>query len=132
MPIKIKKLLTNDQINLNYLLQLLQSPLHEKILKYLNNEQAKIVLQTEGSILVSAVPGAGKTKVISCKVAYLIDYLKVDPNKILVITFTKKASVELRERIGNIISSDNEDSIVLGTFHSICNKFIRSLGIVAS
>lgn len=127
MPIKIKKSLTNDQINLNYFLQ---SPLHEEILKYLNNEQAEIVLQTEGSILVSAVPGAGKTKVISCKVAYLIDYLKVDPNKILVITFTKKASVELRERIGNMISSDNEDSVVLGTFHSICNKFIRSLGIV--
>lgn len=126
IPTKEQKKYTENEINVMYFTN---SELFKTKLADLNFPQLELVLYKNGSILVSAVPGAGKTKVVSKRVAHLIDYHKVNPTKILVITFTKKAATELKERIGNMITTDNEDDIVIGTFHSVCHRFIKSLKI---
>lgn len=126
LSVKTQKKLSDSDINSLYFFN---SDLYKISLKDLNKVQLEIVLHKEGSILVSAVPGAGKTKVVSKKVAYLISHCKINPTRILVITFTKKAANELKERIGNMIKTDNEDDLVIGTFHSICHRFIKSLKI---
>lgn len=123
---KDKQKYTTDEINMMYFMN---SELFKTKFADLNFSQLEIVLHKEGSILVSAVPGAGKTKVVSKRVAHLIDHHKINPSKILVITFTKKAALELKERIENIISVENADDIVIGTFHSVCHRFIKALKI---
>lgn len=132
----ITKKMTDAEINLQYFLK---SQLY-LFLNELNDTQMNVVLHKNGSILCSAVPGAGKTKTLVYKVAYLIEHCKIDPNRILVITFTKKAANEIKERIEQILSGDDENDldnsdnsdnqIVSGTFHSICHRFLKSLGII--
>ncbi len=95
-----------------------------EILKELNEEQYKAVVNTEGPCLVIAGAGSGKTKVLTHKIAYLIGEKKVKPWNILAITFTNKAANEMKERVANLVG-DNASEIWMGTFHSICVKILR-------
>ena len=96
----------------------------EEILKGLNDKQYEAVVNTEGPCLVIAGAGSGKTKVLTHKIAYLINEKKVLPWNILAITFTNKAANEMKERIGNLIGDATKD-MWIGTFHSICVKILR-------
>ncbi len=96
----------------------------QEILKELNEEQYKAVVNTEGPCLVIAGAGSGKTKVLTHKIAYLIGEKKVKPWNILAITFTNKAANEMKERVAKLVG-DNASEIWMGTFHSICVKILR-------
>ncbi len=94
------------------------------ILKELNDKQHEAVVNTEGPCLVIAGAGSGKTKVLTHKIAYIIEEKKAHPWDILAITFTNKAANEMKERIANLVGEQAKD-IWMGTFHSICVKILR-------
>ena len=96
----------------------------QEILKQLNDKQYEAVVNTEGPCLVIAGAGSGKTKVLTHKIAYLIDEKGVLPWNILAITFTNKAANEMKERIANLVG-DNVKDMWVGTFHSICVRILR-------
>ena len=96
----------------------------EDILKGLNDKQYEAVVNTEGPCLVIAGAGSGKTKVLTHKIAYLIEEKSAKPWDILAITFTNKAANEMKERIANLIGDQAKD-IWMGTFHSICVRILR-------
>lgn len=93
-------------------------------LEKLNREQIKPVKQTEGAVLVVAGAGSGKTRVLTSRIAYLIDGLGVSPYNILAITFTNKAANEMRERLAAIIPGG--DSCWVSTIHGMCVRILRS------
>ena len=90
----------------------------------LNPEQKKAVLQTEGPVLILAGAGSGKTRVLTHRVAFLIDQCGVNPWNIMAITFTNKAAGEMRERVDKIVGFGSE-SIWVTTFHSTCVRILR-------
>lgn len=94
------------------------------LLDELNPKQREAVNQIDGPCLVIAGAGSGKTKVLTYKIAHLIDNCGVKPWNILAITFTNKAANEMKERVQNLIG-DAINDIWLGTFHSICVKILR-------
>ena len=93
-----------------------------EILDKLNDEQIKPVLQTEGAVLVLAGAGSGKTRVLTSRIAYLIEEKRVPPSAILAITFTNKAANEMKERLSKIV--DVSSSWVC-TIHSMCVRILR-------
>lgn len=92
-------------------------------LNNLNEEQKKAVMQTNGPLLVLAGAGSGKTRVLTMKIAYLIEQIKINPRNILAITFTNKAALEMKTRVTNIIG-DVANQIQISTFHSFGVKII--------
>ena len=89
----------------------------------LNPEQRAAVLQTQGPLLVLAGAGSGKTRVLTCRVAHLIDQ-GVPPWKILAITFTNKAAREMVERVDQLTGESGKD-VWVSTFHSCCARILR-------
>ena len=89
----------------------------------LNEEQLNALKQTEGAVLVTAGAGSGKTRLLTSRVAYLMCEMNISPYNILAITFTNKASNEMRERIGQM--TDIAGEIWISTFHSMCAKMLR-------
>jgi len=89
----------------------------------LNEEQLAPLKQIEGAVLVTAGAGSGKTRLLTHRVAYLIDEVGVDPYRILAITFTNKAAGEMKERISHMV--DGADRVWISTFHSMCAKILR-------
>lgn len=92
----------------------------------LNNEQIKASRHTTGPAVVLAGPGSGKTRVLTSRIAYLIDEQSISPHNIIAITFTNKAAKEMRERVMGL-SGTNSPSWI-GTFHSTCSKILRMDG----
>lgn len=93
-------------------------------LDLLNERQLEAVMHTEGPCMIIAGPGAGKTRVLTTRIAYLIEEKKVDPFRILSLTFTNKAANEMKSRIEQVVGSMAKN-VWLGTFHSCFARILR-------
>ena len=93
-------------------------------LSLLNNAQLTALNEINGAIMVLAGAGSGKTRLVTYRIAYLIKNLGVNPHNILAITFTNKATNEMRERLFTLLGDDAQD-IWISTFHSMCVKILR-------
>jgi DNA helicase-2/ATP-dependent DNA helicase PcrA len=96
-----------------------------KLLDDLNKEQKEAVLNTEGPNLIVAGAGSGKTRVLTTRLAYIINEKKAWPNQILCVTFTNKAAKEMQNRVMSYVGGTSNAVPWLGTFHSISVKFLR-------
>ena len=94
-------------------------------IKNLNNEQFEAVTHLEGPLLVVAGAGSGKTKVLTSKIAHIINEKRAFPNQILAVTFTNKAAKEMQNRVSELLKKNAVGLSWLGTFHSISAKFLR-------
>jgi len=95
-----------------------------KILQGLNKSQIEATKVINGPIMVIAGAGSGKTKVLTHRIAYLIEN-GIDPFNILSLTFTNKAAQEMKERISTMVGSENSRNIWMGTFHSVFARILR-------
>ncbi|CAK1224873.1 Superfamily I DNA or RNA helicase (UvrD) [Fructobacillus cardui] len=100
----------------------------EELTKGMNSKQAEAVRTTEGPLLIMAGAGSGKTRVLTHRVAHLIEDLDVAPWRILAITFTNKAAREMRERIGKLVDEQLAQSVWVSTFHALAVRILRRDG----
>src|SRR3989344_1477939 len=93
----------------------------------LNKKQLEAVTAPMGPVLVLAGPGSGKTKTLTSRIAYIIEQKLVHPSHILALTFTNKASKEMRARVGKLLARfpGAAEKLTMGTFHSVCARLLR-------
>lgn len=94
------------------------------MLSNLNKQQQEAVLAVEGPVMVFAGAGSGKTRTLTYRVAYMINQVGIDPTSILAITFTNKATNEMRERLLKLVGIYSHD-VTISTFHSLCARILR-------
>lgn len=97
------------------------------ILSGLNQAQKEAVQTIQGPLLILAGPGSGKTRVITHRIAYLIKVCRINPYRIMAVTFTNKAAREMRDRLEKLVGKITEN-LTLGTFHAICAHILRQEG----
>jgi superfamily I DNA/RNA helicase len=97
----------------------------EKHLESLNSEQKRAVKLVNGRVLILAGAGSGKTRVLTMRMAYLINHLNVSPKAILGLTFTNKAAAEMRHRLATLIDVKLAKQVMLCTFHGFCMQILR-------
>ncbi|MDF7637038.1 DNA helicase PcrA [Leuconostocaceae bacterium ESL0958] len=100
----------------------------EELTKGMNDKQAEAVRTTEGPLLIMAGAGSGKTRVLTHRVAHLIEDEQVFPWRILAITFTNKAAREMRERIGRLVDPEVAQQVWVSTFHALAVRILRRDG----
>ncbi len=96
----------------------------DSLLEKLNDRQAQAVGMEHASALVLAGAGSGKTSVLTARVAYLLAD-GIDPSQVMTVTFTNKASQEMRNRLNRILPRNEASDLWMGTFHSLCNRMLR-------
>ena len=94
------------------------------LVKNMNSEQSEAVRTTEGPLLIMAGAGSGKTRVLTHRIAYLLDEKDVSPYNILAITFTNKAAKEMKARVEHLVGEEAQ-VIWISTFHSMCVRILR-------
>ena len=99
--------------------------INSEYLEKLNKFQKEAVLYTSGPLLIVAGAGSGKTKVLTSRIANIVEKNLAFPNEILAVTFTNKAAREMQNRIGFLLKKKAIGLPWLGTFHSICAKILR-------
>ena len=95
------------------------------VLEGLNSEQKKAVSCVEGPVLIVAGAGSGKTRVLTSRIAYILEQTDCAPSQILALTFTKKAASEMKERIALMVGERKARRLYMGTFHSVFIRFLR-------
>lgn len=98
--------------------------LREELVNGMNPRQKEAVIHTDGPLLIMAGAGSGKTRVLTHRIAYLIQEKNVNPWNILAITFTNKAAKEMKERVSRLIQDGGND-VWVSTFHSMCVRILR-------
>lgn len=95
------------------------------LLQGMNDKQSEAVLATEGPLLIMAGAGSGKTRVLTHRIAYLIEDKGINPWRILAITFTNKAAREMKERVGKLLDPELARDVWVSTFHALCVRILR-------
>ena len=99
--------------------------MNEQLLNELNESQREAVVWCDGPQLVIAGAGSGKTRVLTYKIAYLLEEYQLEPWRILALTFTNKAAREMKERIGRLVGQERARYLQMGTFHSVFARILR-------
>ncbi|ORZ08165.1 P-loop containing nucleoside triphosphate hydrolase protein [Absidia repens] len=99
----------------------------EGYLDSLNEKQREAVVANAKYLQILAGPGSGKTRVLTTRVAHLVKYQKINPAQLMVATFTRKAAIEMKERLEseNLLGPMQTNLLTMGTFHSICARYLR-------
>ncbi len=100
----------------------------DELVAQLNDEQRQAVMINEGSLLVFAGAGSGKTRVITTKIAYAIEKLNINPWQILAVTFTNRACKEMQERVSSFVGEEKASQVMIKTFHSFGVWLLRKYG----
>ena len=98
----------------------------DNILSQLNDSQREAVEYCDGASLVIAGAGSGKTRVLTYKIAYLMEQVGLKPWNILALTFTNKAAREMKERIARLVGQHQAVYLQMGTFHSVFSRILRA------